>query len=607
MTAGKLAAVKPAATTNTFLYRCPIDKTASTVLNVVNQSGSGASYRVGLRDYDQTLTLDAATYKFRKGNVITAYQLAITPGVQLSSLTPGDLVTLDNNNGSFKYFDFVKPTSTLTIPVKVEEIGSANYSVLAGGAFAIGNTLTGDNGLTAIIYADNGTSELRLLIAGITNSSTSFRVSGDGTNISALDLLNFDNEIVAVSSKTGNQMTVTRAQVGTTAVAHEAGSVTRIVRPTATTTTLSAAITDPAATSIDVTSAASLVVGDYIRIGDEFLLIEQIATNTLTVTRGVLGTTAATALNGATVTRHTDEGFVALQYFDDGESVNNGSGVSAIITTSVLPARTFNPQLRFVYDLQNSGTFSLPDSFTLNIDRTYRFTQSDSSNTGNTLSFENSVGNIAYTTTVTTSGTAGSTGAYTQIVVTSDVPASYNIVGTTSGIGITGTVNSNPLYTTIYVYDVEGTIVATDSFDTTTGSNTITTVTAGPYGYVHYASGSSVKVSLGLNSTAFATTNTFYDSPRENATIRNIATVSSVTSATDIGSEDYLYYGQAITANTTDKNSSIIVGPGQSIAVYSSAADLNYSLNGFEDNTSDYEVYLYLRTESSGGGTTPII
>jgi hypothetical protein len=607
MTAGKLAAAKPAATTNTFLYRCPIDKTASAVLNVVNQSGSAAAYRVGLRDYDQTLTLDAATYKFRTGNVITAYKLAVSPGLQLTSLTPGDLATLDNNNATFKYFDFVKPTSTITIPVKVVEIGDATYSTLTGGSFAVGNTVTGANGLTAVIYFDNAVSLFRLQIAGITNSSTSFRVSGDGTNISALDLLNFDNELVAVSSKTGNQMTVTRAESGTTAAAHEAGSVTTIVRPTATTTTLSAAITDTAATSIDVTSAADLIIGDYIRIGNEFLSISQIATNTLTVTRGELGTTAATALNGATVTKHTDQGYVALQYFEDGETVDNGSGVTAAVATSVLPTRTFNPQLKFVYDLQNSGTFSSPNSFSIDIDRTYRFTQSDSSNTGETLGFENSIGNLPYTTTVTTSGTAGSSGAYTQIVVTSAVPASYNIVGTTSGNGIgnSGTVNSNPLYTEIYVYDVEGTVVATDSFDTTTGTNTITAVTSGPYGYVQSASGSSVKVSLGLNSSVFATTNTFYDSPRENASTRAVATVSSVTTATDINVEDYLFYGKSLAANTTDKNSSVVVGPGQSLVVYSSAADLNYSLNGFEDNTSDYDTYLYLRTVSTG--TTPII
>ena len=70
MTAGKLASVKPAATTNTFLYRAPITTATSAVLNVVNQSGSGATYRAALRDYDQVLTLDASSYKYRKGNVV---------------------------------------------------------------------------------------------------------------------------------------------------------------------------------------------------------------------------------------------------------------------------------------------------------------------------------------------------------------------------------------------------------------------------------------------------------------------------------------------------------------------------------------------------------
>ena len=40
----------------------------------------------------------------------------------------------------------------------------------------------------------------------------------------------------------------------------------------------------------------------------------------------------------------------------------------------------------------------------------------------------------------------------------------------------------------------------------------------------------------------------------------------------------------------TDKNSSIIVGPGQNLLVYSSAADLSYQANGFETSSDDYEV-----------------
>ena len=58
MTAGRLAASNPSATTNTLLYRSVIDQTASTVLTATNISGSGVTYRAALRNYDQILKLD---------------------------------------------------------------------------------------------------------------------------------------------------------------------------------------------------------------------------------------------------------------------------------------------------------------------------------------------------------------------------------------------------------------------------------------------------------------------------------------------------------------------------------------------------------------------
>jgi len=60
---------------------------------------------------------------------------------------------------------------------------------------------------------------------------------------------------------------------------------------------------------------------------------------------------------------------------------------------------------------------------TLTPGRTYRFNQSDSSNSTHPLRFYlDAAKGTAYTTNVTTNGTAGSSGAYTEIVVTDDTP-----------------------------------------------------------------------------------------------------------------------------------------------------------------------------------------
>ena len=63
---------------------------------------------------------------------------------------------------------------------------------------------------------------------------------------------------------------------------------------------------------------------------------------------------------------------------------------------------------------------------------------------------------------------------------------------------------------------------------------------------------------------------------------------------------DYIYHTDAVTANTTLKNSSIIVGPGQNLLVYSSAGDLSYNLNGFEAPSDDYTVVNMTKVSSGG-------
>ncbi len=69
-------------------------------------------------------------------------------------------------------------------------------------------------------------------------------------------------------------------------------------------------------------------------------------------------------------------------------------------------------------------TFHGVDNVTSDSGYYYRFDQSDSSNGGHPLRFYlDADKTTAYTTNVTTNGTAGSSGAYTQIIVTEDTPS----------------------------------------------------------------------------------------------------------------------------------------------------------------------------------------
>jgi hypothetical protein len=676
MAAGKLAAAKPAATTNTTLYSCPIDKATSAVLQVANQSGSASSYRVALRDYNQIVTLDGSSYKLRKGNVVTSYTATISPGISTDQAAAGSKITTTGNLASFKYHDIFKPTSTITYDVKVASIGTV--AITAGstvGTFAVGNTITGaTSGQTATIYRVDTTS-LYVNIADVSSAATSVRVN-NATGLAANDFLSIGNaEIVRIGAVSGNNLTgLTRAQLGTSATAITGGSVATGIRAGVTTTTINEGATFSTSDGIlTVTNATTLavVVGDYIRVDNELMQVGGIVGNDISVTRGSLGTIAATHSNGATVTRYTAvTSTIYANFFNFTENITASGGATGVLSITSGSGAPYSSGNRFVYDL-GIGVYSFPAFIPIDADRVVKFTQSDSSNTGHPLRFSSTSdgtwgGGVEWTTGVTRVGTPGSGGAYSQIDLSlSNIGATqqmylyceFHAQMTLNGYLF---VDLSPNYTTMYLYDLEGTLTANDTFTVGSVNYTITAVNPGPYGYVQDRTNGVIKVSLGTNSSAFTTytttvsagttgqftftvasaTNlvvgmaasgtgigtgaritsivgttvtvdvansgtvsgtgtfnfTFYDCPRTTAALRTLATVSSYT---DINAEDYILYDKAITGNTTEKNSGIVVGPGQSLMVYSTNNTISYLLNGFEDTTTDFTVVQYIRNAAA--------
>ena len=309
----------------------------------------------------------------------------------------------------------------------------------------------------------------------------------------------------------------------------------------------------------------------------------------------------------------------------------------------------------------------------MNLGRIYKFTQTDSSNTAHPFRLSDQASfSPLYTTGVTTAGTPGSAGSYTQIDLTASSPTVlYSLSSTTNeeSYGSSFTIDNDPKYTSIYVYDPSATPTVTDTFtsgSTVTLTQTISEVQVGPYGYVQEFSGTTLKVSLGNKSPLFATyttavsvgttgqftftvasasnlavgmaasgsgigtgaritsivgttvtvdvansgsvtgTGTFnYTFLDTPLVVAGTKTTATVSSVTDIADADYILYDKALAGNSTDKNTGIVVGPGSTIMVYSGANSISYVVNGFVDVTSDWSTVQYVYSTTGGTAPTP--
>ena len=628
MSAGRLAASAPAATTNTVLYSTSQLNTASTVLLATERGGSAATYRVGLKDYTQKLTLDASSYKFNRGNPVSSYKLGVAPGISRSDATPGLQISSADFAKTASILDVVVDTSIITNYVKVKTYTSIGIDSNAiSGTFQGGETVTGGTSGVTATFRGIGTT-MNIEIADIASGATTLKMS-DGTASAGSSYFvlsdgvnGYTAEVILVGTPTfysgttgGANVTVTRGQFGTSAAAHRSGQMVSFYQDAGTTTTINeGAQFQVADTTLTVTDGTVIVSGQYLRVGNEIMLCTGVVGNDLSVTRGQWGTTDAAHADGATVTPMSQGSQAMVNWFDTAETVTGGTS-AATVDTQFTATSSAIYTTGFVWGTV-SGQEIVPTSFTMDVERTYRFDQSDSTNTSLPLRFSDTqegtgatpVAGTEYTTGVTKSGTAGTDGVIDLIpTAQSPNPLYYYAEGAPSTAGTTVysaslTVVQDPQYTEILLYDVTGTWVTGDTFLVGTSTITVGTVTGGKYGWVTDWTAPVLSVALGVGSAAFANADTFVDTPPEQGADRSTVTASSVTQPADLATEDYIYYDFALAANSTNKHSGIVVGPNSHIVVYASSADLSFQVNGFENEANDFLPDQYNQAAAGGGG-----
>ena len=736
MTAGRLAASNPSATTNTLLYRSVIDQTASTVLTATNISGSGVTYRAALRNYDQILKLDGdepSNLIFNKGNPVSTYKLKITPGISFAAASPN--AEINSPSGSrAKLLDVYKDTATINRYVKVEKV--ANFegdSQTLIGTFQNGETITGAvstftatlkqfESTTGLIYAN---------IPDVASNATSVKISrntglAEGTKLMlSEDATATGTEVITIDTGgidvNNNTLTVTRSVYGTTASPIPGGQYAKSFIDSATTSTINEGATFTAAdVTLTLTDATGFLEGSFIRIGNEIMSVTTVAGNDLTIVRGQYGTSAVDHNDGSAVTQMTDAGDYYLNFFTESEGLQGGTSNATISSNVTQGSNSVTNQDRFtIAEGSIGGVYEYLTLSNHNNERTYRYDQSDSSNTGHPFRLSEqadgtqTLTGAEYTTGVTKVGTAGQAGAYLEITITSGTPLSLysyaepavaNTADANANYGFQIGTTLTPDYEEIYIYDVAGEPwAAAQAFEI--GGTTYTVqangVTVGKYGYVHEWNPTlnELKISLGVGSAAFAVGDQFYDTPTlvdANRTMTEVvsgkvlaidtvgaanasrtagtysglsptggsgsglkvdivvaastgaATVTLVnggknyadgetltvtdanlggggapnltfatdgigagdgigaTSTTYVKTEDYIHYGKAIAANSSDRTTGIVVGPGQNLIVWASDTNIAFQVQGFESVSEDYTVLGNAKTaDSGGGGATP--
>ena len=306
--------------------------------------------------------------------------------------------------------------------------------------------------------------------------------------------------------------------------------------------------------------------------------------------------------------------------FADGNVLTGGSATTVGTVSTGGIATAVN---RLVFNDGAGGTvwrLYVMEQQTLYTDRVYKYDVSDTTMSGINLQFSEQNGGTnasgtEWTAGKTTSGTAGSGGAYVQYDLSGQTAVSawypYDAADATYDDATQFFVMSdNYVYNEIYVYSqieenlkVAGDWIATDNFAYRDTTYTINTVAGDSYGTVLEWTGGVAYVTNGPGSALWTGSDTFLDAPKTIGTAKVVATVSSVSNTS---TSDLIIQGDAISASTSEERKGIIIGPGQSIKVEATNGKITFSLDAFQDTISEITSSLYQRTDQyqtdSGAG-----
>ena len=644
MTAGRLAAAKPGATTNTTIYKCPTTVTGSTVLNVCNQSGSAATYRTALRDYEQVLHMSgtqastgaaASPLQFAQGNPITAYKIKTAPGFSNDAAIPGTVFTT-TNGATATVLDVFKPTSDVVYYSIVKEVSQMALAAESqAGTFSGGETLTGATSQLTAIFRGGGETELTLEMADVTTAATTFNISrntglADGMYLTLSgSSVDTGTEIVSINASgintTTNVLTVTRQALGTSAAVIKSGQVCNAWSASATVTTIDEGATYATGDqTLTVADSTGFVSGSYILIDNEILNVTDVAGNDITVERAQYGTGDVDHNNGATVTLLTDNGIYLANYFTEGEVISGGtSNASATLAFSATDSAIINTKY-LLSETQGSGHTLPQQGIELRIGRLYKFDLSDSSNNNYPLKFsaDDPEGPNAdpspgteYTAGVSKVGTAGTAGAFTSLQVGVSTEINLNAyadgspAGSTTGVGFNLAVNETPQFEEIYIYDVKGEALAdADTFTINAITYTIESsgVTPGPFGFVqsYDTTNAHLKITLGEGSSKFTAGTVFYDTPTLNNGSRTFAeaVTGKILSINNIGAADGSRQAGTYNITTTSGTTGSGTGDTYTIVIDGSGAATITVLDGGRAHAVGNTITVNDSLLGSGGG-----